>query len=100
MGEVCANSCVEQQAAQIIVKSLIIQLLEAGLLDAEEMRRLLDDAVAGAASGDDGLRKALGARVTEIVQASYAAEPEQQPPYGQTAGPRPFASGTEGDRPD
>jgi hypothetical protein len=67
---------VEQTISQIVVKSLIVHLLEAGVLDGEQLRRLLEDAVSEATTElDNEMASSIAARVGEVVQATYAVDP-------------------------
>jgi hypothetical protein len=75
-----ADLRVEHKALQTILKSMIIHFIERGMIDPESLRALLDDAVKAADEDDAELAKALDVQILDIMQATYAAEPDQKEP--------------------
>jgi hypothetical protein len=75
-----ADLRVEHKALQTILKSMIIHFIERGMIDPESLRALLDDAVKAADEDDAELAKALDVQILDIMQATYAAEPDQTEP--------------------
>jgi hypothetical protein len=67
---------VDARAAKLLVTSLIVSLLERGVLDPEELRRIVEDVAHTELQnhGDPAFHSAVAREVEVIAMASYAVD--------------------------